>query len=149
MRRCATFETLSKLTAEHYKNESDSFTLPQVRIVRQTSKSLLKIGDKIICGDYDALEAEERKYYAGRDKMRKSKQIDVSNVEKEHDPSLDGVLPKLEILCIRELHKSGNEFAQDESDGSVIYCKTVMDKAKKGRGNCLSKSIIAAALAYR
>jgi hypothetical protein len=27
----------------------------------------LKIGDEIICEDYDALEAKERKYYAGRD----------------------------------------------------------------------------------
>jgi hypothetical protein len=80
--------------------------------------------------------------------MRKSQRIDISNVEKEHGPSLDGVLPKLEILCICEMHKSGNQCAQGESDGSVIYCKTVMDKAKKGRGNCLSKSIIAAALAY-
>jgi hypothetical protein len=67
LQRGETFETLSKLTAEHYKNESDSFILPQVRIVRQTSKSLLKIGDEIICEDYDALEAKERKYYAGRD----------------------------------------------------------------------------------
>jgi hypothetical protein len=81
--------------------------------------------------------------------MRKSQRIDISNVEKEHGPSLDDVLPKLEILRIREMHKSGNQCAQVESDGSVIYCKTVMDKAKKGRGNCLSKSIIAAALAYR
>jgi hypothetical protein len=91
----------------------------------------LKIGDEIICEDYDALEAKERKYYAGRGKMRKSQQIDKSNVEKEHGPSLDGVLPKLEILYIRELHKSGNVFAQGESDGSVICCKTLVDKAKK------------------
>ena len=93
LQRGATYETLSKRTAEHYKNESDSFILPQVRIVRQESKSLLKIDDEIICEDYDALEDREKKYYAAKDKKKNLKLMDTSVVEKEFGPSLDDLLP--------------------------------------------------------
>lgn len=126
LQRGATFETLSKLTADFYKNEPDSFVLPQVEIVTERSRSLLKVGDEVICEDYEAYEKKEMALFLAKREKQNPKLMDTSNVEKEFGPARDELVPSLETLCIRQLHKSENEFAVGESDGAVIICKAMM-----------------------
>ena len=53
--RGGSFETIAKLTAEYFQNESNpsSFILPQVQIVsKEGEPTIVKIGDEIICKDF-------------------------------------------------------------------------------------------------
>ena len=55
--RGGTFETIAKLTAEHYKTESDSFNLPQVQLVRESqTKSSLRVDGQVLCSDFTEYE---------------------------------------------------------------------------------------------
>jgi len=122
--RGATYETLSKLTAEYFKSELNSFVLPQVEIFRGETHSSLRVGDEVICKDYDAYEQKEMKRML--ENRQHSEVLDTSDVDKKFGPELDELVPSLETLCIRELHKAECKFAAGETDAAVIYCKAMM-----------------------
>ena len=129
--RGATFETIAKLTASHYRMELDSFILPEVKIVNEGFDRSLRVGDEIICSNYSAYERKEMAFYASR-KTTPTEMMDTSKIEKEYGAAPFHGVPPLETLCIRELHKQDCEFAVGETDAAVIHCKAMMAAAQAG-----------------
>lgn len=120
---------MSKLAADFFKSEDDSLALPQVKIVREKSTCLLKVGDNVICEDYESCEKKEAEVCAARRRGKERRElVDTSEVEK-FGPSYDELTPSLETLCVRELHKAEREHAIGETGGAATCCKAAVAAA--------------------
>jgi len=61
--------------------------------------------------------------------------MDTTDLEKTHGADFECSIASLEVLCIRQLHKQGCDFAAGDSDGAVIQHKYLMDaQAKTTKG---------------
>lgn len=130
--RGGSLETIARITADYLQEKSESFVLPRVKLVRAegkqpSAKTILSLGDEVICPNFDEYERNETRRFK---ENRYANLMDTSEIEREHGASFEGI-PCLETLCIRELHKSGLEFAKGETDGAVIHYKSMMAAFKK------------------
>ena len=117
-----THSAVAKFTALHFRDEGDSFILPQVKINHEIpGKSTLEIDGIVICSDFEKFEQVDR----DARKHPYDEFMDTKKVTKEHGQANIEV-PSLETLCIRALHKEGCEFAKGETDGAVIIGKAMM-----------------------
>ena len=130
LQRGGSYETISKLTARRFAEEDDSFILPQIVLSYESeNKQRLILGDEIICDDFENAAGLESNL---RNKNRDEYEwMDTSDLEKKHGHDFFSELPSLKTLCVRELHKSGCEFAKGESDPSVIHWKSMMSEASE------------------
>jgi hypothetical protein len=128
-RHTGSFVVVAKVTAERYKDETKSFVLPQVRIVRAESKTQLHVFEEVICSDFGEYEKKSLELHMKKNK-RNDELLDTSEAEKEHGHEYVGV-PSLETLSIRELHKAGCDFARGETDAAVIHAKALMAESTK------------------
>ena len=118
------FETLSRITSRFYDKESDDFVLPQVNLMPPVEggspTSYLEVEGRVICSNFDKYDQADDENYENSNKDNHDR-MNTSDVERKHGQTHQGV-PSLEILCIRQLHKSGHEFAKGHHDGAeIIY----------------------------
>jgi hypothetical protein len=127
--RGGTFETIARLTAEHFNDKADSFALPLVLLDRPSqTEARLVVGDQVICYDFRQCEQRSLEIHLNRKGVQQQAAFDTSALYKEFGPDFN--VPSLETLCVRELHKAGCEFAIGETDGAVIASKSAMIAAR-------------------
>jgi len=124
-----TFETIARMTLDHFQQEEGDFVLPEIQLVcnKSSNSTSLVVDGSVVCPDFDRYERAEI------ERMKPNafaEMLDPSLIEEKHGASPQGI-PSLETLCIPELHKSGYENAKGESDGAVIQYKAMMAASQK------------------
>jgi hypothetical protein len=124
-------ESVAKLTAKYFHDESESFLLPIVKLVNDGSTTSVRLDDEIIlCDDFGEYERKEIEFISTRNKHQQTERMDTSDIEKKYGAAEPEGIPSLEMLCVRALHREECEFAIGETDGAVIYCKAMMAAQK-------------------
>lgn len=125
LQRGGSYENLAKVVALHYRNEPDSFVLPSARIVYgEGDQKSICIGEEVICEKFHEFSAADQKWIDSKQHPR-YKIPDTSKLVEEYGRAPKAKIPKLETLCVRELHHSGAEFAAGETDGDVVHQKAM------------------------
>eukprot|EP00526_Cylindrotheca_closterium_P006126 CAMPEP_0113605626 /NCGR_PEP_ID=MMETSP0017_2-20120614/2427_1 /TAXON_ID=2856 /ORGANISM="Cylindrotheca closterium" /LENGTH=592 /DNA_ID=CAMNT_0000514127 /DNA_START=57 /DNA_END=1835 /DNA_ORIENTATION=- /assembly_acc=CAM_ASM_000147 len=127
------FESLAKITARFYDQKPDDFVIPQVKLLPPTeggsSTSYLEVEGNVICPDFDGYNNADHQILEEKNREH-TDMMNTSDVQREHGQTRQGI-PLLETLCIRELHKAGNEFAKGCTDGAeIIYNAMTMSESK-------------------
>jgi hypothetical protein len=131
--RGGTYESIAKLTAKYFHDESESFVLPEVKLFNDGSTtSSIRLDDgRILCHDFGEYERKETEFLATINIQQQKERMDTSDIEKKHGVADPEDIPSLETLCVRVLHREECEFAMGETDGAVIYCKAMMAAQKE------------------
>jgi hypothetical protein len=134
------FEIVAKLVARRYahvlQEDRSSFILPQVKLVRSSSKpessaykSHLEVDGDVFCPNFHEYELKEIKLLDSEEKKQFRDLVDTSEAEQKYGAVAREGVPSLETLCIRALHTSGCTFAKGETDGAVIQYKAMVAAA--------------------
>lgn len=116
--RGGTFENLAKLVATHFQSEPDSFILPKARLEGKAHKLSVYVGEKNICPHFHKFSMIDEEFNAS---LPKSTVTDISDLEEKCSADQPHEVPSLVTLSIRELHRSGCEFADGETDPNIIH----------------------------
>ena len=130
------YQLTVKTTAYYFREKEDSFVMPQLVVIdeRKEGRGIsLKDGEEVLCNLEQAVETYARLFEESS--YGSLAHNDTREAEREYGQDFHPGVPSLETLCIRELHKSGCEYAKGESDGAVIHFKAMMAMAAEDKLN--------------
>ncbi|CAJ1962731.1 unnamed protein product [Cylindrotheca closterium] len=127
------FESLATITARCYDQESDDFVIPQVNLMPPaeglSATSYMEVEGTVICKDFDGHKKADNEELIEERNKKHTDRMNTSDVQRKHGQTRQGI-QSLETLCIRELHKAGEEFAKGRTDGAEIIYNAMVSESK-------------------
>jgi len=126
------FESMAKLTADHFQDQPDTFVFPKLLFI--LPERILELEDgTMLCNDFEKYQRNELKALdEDRRNERRNKVMDTTALDKEFGKVNREEVPTLANFCIRSLHKEGASFAAGETDGDTIIQKAMAEGAEGG-----------------